>query len=260
MKKNSLFRLFAAVFLTFFIIAIVSLIPAGKDKLHNLFTQTSLVPEVQKKESGNKGISKALDSIFENVGGNVEWVRNESDPDFDTEETESAAKFELPFSSEKDPNKSLSEVTLLYVIDGDTLIVKSKEGEETKVRLIGINTEESVASEEYYKENNEWGKMASAFVKESLSEKIDQSVYLEYDKEEKDRYERTLAYVWLSSDTSDINNMLNVYIVRSGYAETMPMEPNTAYAEELDFYCQEAIAGRRGLWADEEFRKFKGIN
>ena len=73
------------------------------------------------------------------------------------------------------------------VVDGDTLIVYI-DGVRTRVRLIGINTPESVAPEE--ERNTEEGVIASDYVK-TLMEDADYEVWLKYDNERYDQYDRT---------------------------------------------------------------------
>lgn len=128
----------------------------------------------------------------------------------------------------------LEKVRLIRVVDGDTLLAEIEET-ETYVRLIGINAPESVASDEYLektgKENTQEGREASEFVKELLTGQ--EWIWLEYDEEKKDQYERTLAYVWLSEDASDLENMLNARLVAEGYARPMTIKPNVRHAQEL---------------------------
>lgn len=124
---------------------------------------------------------------------------------------------------------------LLYTVDGDTIAVQYS-GEEVRVRLIGINTPESVASEEYLdktgKENTEEGKQASAFLKEYVSDT--EYVYLEFDEILNDDYGRLLAYVWLTETGKDVETqMLNGIMLTKGYAELMIIAPNTKYETEL---------------------------
>ena len=94
--------------------------------------------------------------------------------------------------------KSAPELHGLYevvrVVDGDTIIVDI-DGTETRVRLIGVDTPESVHPDDTL--NSERGKIASDFTSALLTGK---QVYLEYDKEMTDKYGRTLAYVFLSND------------------------------------------------------------
>ncbi|MEK6845087.1 MAG: thermonuclease family protein [Nanoarchaeota archaeon] len=81
------------------------------------------------------------------------------------------------------------------VIDGDT--VKSN---ETSIRLLGINTPEK--NEKYYQE-----------AKDSLNEMIlNKTVRFEYGKDKKDRYNRTLAYIFLN------NENINLKQVERGFA------------------------------------------
>jgi len=144
-------------------------------------------------------------------------------------------KFDVAFEQNAESG-GLVRVELLKVVDGDTLIV-SLDGCRSYIRLIGINTPESVAPDEYLnatgKENTEEGKDASAFTKTILLDT--KYVYLEFDKSEYDPYSRILAYVWLNQDKTNISeNMLNAVILKNGQAEVMTIEPNVKYREEFE--------------------------
>ena len=143
----------------------------------------------------------------------------------------------------------LEEVSLVYVVDGDTLVVTGSDGLEYKVRLIGVDTPESVHSDA--SRNNEFGESASTHTKELLHD-VD-TLYLEYDTQVTDKYNRTLAYVWLTNDTSDINNMLNARILSDGYAVDKVYEPNHRYAEHFAQICQDANDAHAGLWQTEGY-------
>lgn len=122
------------------------------------------------------------------------------------------------------------KVELIRVVDGDTIIV-NYEGEKTRVRLIGINSPESVHEDE--SKNTQEGRDASAFLKEYLADTS--YVWLEFDVEPKDQYERTLAYVWMNADGTDVGqDMLNGIIVDRGYADARSYEPNVKYQEALE--------------------------
>jgi hypothetical protein len=78
---------------------------------------------------------------------------------------------------------------------------------------------------------------AKAFTAESLEGK---EVTLETDEEVEDPYGRMLAYVWIPADAkadakADTNRpeLFNRTLIADGYAETMTVEPNDAYAECL---------------------------
>lgn len=121
------------------------------------------------------------------------------------------------------------KVELVRVVDGDTIIV-NYQNEQTRVRLIGINSPESVHEDE--SKNTQEGRDASAFLKEYLTEV--KYVWLEFDVELRDQYERVLAYVWMNAEGTDIGeDMLNGVIVKNGYAQARSYEPNVKYQEEL---------------------------
>ena len=127
------------------------------------------------------------------------------------------------------------KVELVRVVDGDTIIVNYPK-EQTRVRLIGINSPESVHEDE--SRNTQEGRDASAFLKEYLAEV--EYVWLEFDVEPRDQYERCLAYVWMNAEGTDIgDDMLNGIIVKNGYAEARSYEPNVKYQEGLEEVEQE---------------------
>lgn len=163
---------------------------------------------------------------------------------------------EISIAEEESQNTTAS-VTGLYdldvaalekVVDGDTLWVV-KDGEREKIRLIGIDTPESVHPDQA--KNNEYGEMASDYVKTLLADT--EYVYLAYDEDRTDRYDRTLAYVWLSDDTSDITNMLNAAILMNGYAVNKEYKPNVKYSSEFETLRNMAEESDAGLWAYDEY-------
>lgn len=117
------------------------------------------------------------------------------------------------------------KVPYIRTVDGDTIVVLYN-GEERKVRLIGINCEESVADEEYLsktnQENTDNGKAASEWTNKFLTDISE--VELEFDTIQEDNYGRLLAYVYVDGV------MLNEEILKSGYANLMTIEPNTRYS------------------------------
>lgn len=142
----------------------------------------------------------------------------------------------------------LTEATVLSVVDGDTFYA-AVGSSEIKIRLIGVDTPESVHTDS--SRNTVWGTYASDYTKGILKEGM--SVYLEYDEDPVDKYGRTLAYVWLSQDTSDIQNMLNAVLVNDGYAYDKVYMPNNKYASVFEQLRINAQNSGTGLWADEGF-------
>lgn len=133
-----------------------------------------------------------------------------------------------------DSNIAVEAVTLVRVVDGDTVVVDTATARNIKVRLIGVNSPESVSPDE--SQNTAEGRAASEFTKSKL--KVGNTYYLEYDKDREDDYGRTLAYLWLvDCSKTEINeqfvreNMFNAILLKSGYARTMKIAPNTKYAD-----------------------------
>lgn len=146
----------------------------------------------------------------------------------------------------------LYECKLVKVVDGDTIWVNDESGNPIKVRLIGIDTPESVHSDA--DKNTEWGTLASDHTKELL-DGVD-TVYLEYDEEKTDPYDRTLAYVWLSTDTEYVANMLNTQILYDGYAAPLFYEPNTKYKALFENLYFESVKNKNGLWGNDQFCEY----
>jgi len=123
--------------------------------------------------------------------------------------------------------------TVKRVVDGDTIVLENGE----RVRLIGVDTPESVHPNkpvEYF------AKEASAFTKNMVEGK---KVKLEYDWQRKDRYGRTLAYVYLEDGTH-----LNAEIIKQGYGFAYTKYP-FKYLEEFRKYERKAREEEKGLWA-----------
>ena len=116
------------------------------------------------------------------------------------------------------------------VVDGDTIIVHDPDGNRLRVRLTGINAEESVLEDE--SKNTDEGRAASAFIKDLLSN-VD-TVYLEYDEAQFDQYDRTLAYVWI--DTGSTYVMVNEIMLATDHAEPVYIKPNLRYADTFRQY------------------------
>lgn len=138
--------------------------------------------------------------------------------------------------------------TLVRVVDGDTLAVDIS-GDEYRVRLIGIDTPESVASSQYLemtgKENTQDGELASNFVKNLLTDT--ETVYLQKDVSDTDRYGRLLRYVWLEipDDDRDIeevsSKMLNGILVSEGIAVPAAYPPDTAHQADFEYLAQTSL-------------------
>jgi len=127
--------------------------------------------------------------------------------------------------------------TVKRVVDGDTLVLENKE----RVRLIGVDTPKT----KHPREPVEYfGKEATAFTKKMVQGK---RVRLEFDQANasighKDRYKRTLSYVFLEDGT-----FINAEIIKQGYGYAYTRFP-FKYMDEFRGYQREARDQRRGLW------------
>lgn len=129
---------------------------------------------------------------------------------------------------------------VVRVVDGDTVRVLIN-GEEKTIRLIGMNTPETVDPR---REVQCFGKEASNKARELLS---DQIVYLESDvsQGDTDKYQRLLRYVWLP-DGSNFNKLM----IAEGYAYEYTYDLPYRYQKEFKDAQSEAQKVKRGLWAD----------
>lgn len=144
---------------------------------------------------------------------------------------------------------NLEKAELTRCVDGDTVYVRIENNEEQKLRLIGVDTPETVHPE---KQVEFYGKEASDFTKSNLSGK---NLYLEKDVSHTDRYDRLLRYVWLEAPTeiseSEIRSkMFNAILILDGYGQVSTFPPDVKYSEYFVKFQDEARNNKRGLWAD----------
>ena len=126
------------------------------------------------------------------------------------------------------------------VVDGDTFYIK-KDGQDFKVRLIGVDAPESVAPSSSGKENTKEGEKAAAYLKDLIEGK---NVYLEYDLDTYDQYGRLLAYVY----KSDQQTMIQRLLLSEGFAMVVTYQPNVKYADEFVELQRQARDAGRGFW------------
>ncbi|HPD98767.1 thermonuclease family protein [Candidatus Saccharibacteria bacterium] len=127
-----------------------------------------------------------------------------------------------------------------HVFDGDTISVKM-DGREEKVRLIGVDTPETI------KPNSPvecYGVAASNNLKSLLSAK---TVRLESDpiNQNRDRYDRLLRYVYTQEGT-----LVNEQIIREGFGFAYLSFPFTK-AEEFRLAQVDARQNNRGVWGGQ---------
>jgi micrococcal nuclease len=124
------------------------------------------------------------------------------------------------------------------VIDGDTLAADI-DGDDEHVRLIGIDTPESVARD---RPDECYGKEASERLRALLP--VGSPIRLERDVEPRDQYDRLLAYVYRASD----GLFVNATLVDEGFAEAKAFAPNTTLQQDFLAAENRAHAAGKGFW------------
>ena len=134
-------------------------------------------------------------------------------------------------------------VLVTRIVDGDTIVVRDDQGDSVKVRLIGVDTPETVHPN---KSVQRYGKEASRFTKNLLK---GEKVYLIPDAQQgaTDRYGRTLAHVYRFPD----GLFVNAEIIRQGYGHAYTKYPFKYMIEfkQLEKFAREA---EKGLWSPVE--------
>jgi micrococcal nuclease len=150
----------------------------------------------------------------------------------DTTSSSNAASTETSAAPELRGERAVVE----RVIDGDTVDVQ-RDGEVVRVRLLNIDTPET-------KDPNEvvecLGPEATALLEELLPPGT--VVGLEYDQERTDRYDRTLAGVFLEDGT-----LVNAEIARQGLGTPLYIAPNGRFLPPVEEAFAEAEQQQTGL-------------
>lgn len=149
------------------------------------------------------------------------------------------------------PNVRVVKVEVTKVSDGDT-IRATVDGKNQRVRLIGINSPEIAHPEDGIAEQF-YGEEAFAYTKEILEGR---TVYLSFDEESHDQYDRILAYLWLEDPHGFEEDFeyakqyqFNCLLLEQGYAKFVRIPPNLTFAKLHQALAREAEEQRIGMWA-----------
>ncbi len=126
-----------------------------------------------------------------------------------------------------------------YVVDGDTAYITTDEGEED-VRFIGVDTPE-IAHEGNPADC--YGDEAADFTRSALEGK---TVWLTFDGECRDYYDRTLAYIHTGDGDGDFYER---ELLQGGWASTLAIEPNTSFEDLFNEDERDARDAGQGLWS-----------
>ena len=135
-------------------------------------------------------------------------------------------------------SRPADQAIVIRVVDGDTLDV-DLQGAEIRVRLLGIDTPETVDES---RPVQCYGSEASAQLALLLPEGA--AVRVERDQEARDRFGRLLVYLYRVDD----DLFVNAALIEGGYATTLSIAPNTMRAREFEILRLQAQRDKRGLW------------
>jgi micrococcal nuclease len=125
---------------------------------------------------------------------------------------------------------------VVRAVDGDTLEVALDDGPTETVRLIGVDTPETVKPDTAVQC---FGPRASAFEHSRVEGR---RVRLLTGVEPRDHYGRLLAYVWVDG------RLLEDELLRRGLARVLTFHPNDRFAHSFESIAQKAGKAGKGLW------------
>jgi micrococcal nuclease len=131
-------------------------------------------------------------------------------------------------------------IPIIAVHDGDTVSVIINQRRE-KVRLIGIDAPEIG--------QKPWGERAKKYL-ETLLSSSDWKARLEFDIDKRDKYGRILAYLWTTH-----GEMINLLMLKAGYAMLYTFPPNIKYADDLMAAQREAKDSGLGIWGEKGLKE-----
>lgn len=195
----------------------------------------------KEKSTNNVTFEEYLNSKTNTILNSTSIAANQNSNSSNTKENSNKTKSNTNNSSSSNsneikPNGKITNLTVKRVVDGDTLVLE-KEGTEYKVRLIGVNTPESVHLDKT--KNTEFGKVASEFTKKRLENK---TVDIEFDAGPTDRYGRLLVYLYVDGVS------YNEVLLEEGMAQVMIYSPNVKNAELYKSIEKVAKDKKVGLW------------
>ncbi|MCQ6276788.1 thermonuclease family protein [Bacillus sp. V3B] len=181
--------------------------------------------DIEQTQSDEPEVAKTEDKLEEPKQTNA-----------DNEERKEESKSE----TKKDKQSEYPQATVNRVIDGDTIEI-SMNGEEEDVRLLLIDTPETKGPN---KPVEPFGPEATDYAKEVLEGK---TVGIQVGTEERDKYDRLLAYAWVGDKT------FQEMILEKGLARTAYLYNDLTMLDE--FHEAQDVARNQGIgvWSIEGY-------
>lgn len=198
------------------------------DNIENAVTKE---PQVETHKAKN---------IVEEVLGNNNYNNKESKESTEKETEVERETVPIVVQDKYTTSKKLKTYAVEKVVDGDTFFIIYN-GKKEKVRLIGVDTPESV---NYNPDKNcKFGEIASYYTKKLIEGK---SVEIELgESQDRDIYNRLLAYVYVDKE------MLNYKLAYNGYAVAMSVPPNIRYSNLFKQAQIRAQNTKVGMWKSD---------
>ena len=137
-------------------------------------------------------------------------------------------------------NPQQADWTVVSIQDGDTIEIS----DGRRIRYIGIDAPESPhdggEAEPYAEQATDYNRRLMRGARVRLA--------LDTEHPIKDRYGRTLAYVFVSTDAKGGWKFVNAEMVLAGYALAKRFPPNTRHAAALSALEELAARKKRGMW------------
>ena len=127
---------------------------------------------------------------------------------------------------------------VVRVADGDTLTVRFDNGEEETLRLLDIDTPETVHPS---KPEECFGAQASDYTKRLMGQRV------RVEEKGRDRYGRLLSYVWSGDDEDSV--LWNVRLLEEGLAVYNDYGNPGRYADISRAAAEKALLAGVGLWS-----------
>lgn len=219
-----------------------------KEALYALLMATTLL--VGCTESQESPLSQEETPVTTVETKNTETVSEPSEEEASSETTVEPTSTGKPSYYVAAPVGQTFPATITKVSDGDTVKIKLSNGKEESVRLLLIDTPETVHPS---KPVQPFGPEASAFAKEFF--KVGDTVNVDIDVSERDKYGRLLAYLWKDGI------LYQDAIIEAGLARVAYVyAPNTAYVDSLRE--NQSIAQKKGIgiWSIENYASEQGFD
>jgi len=133
---------------------------------------------------------------------------------------------------------------VVRVADGDTLTVRFGNGEEETIRLLDVDTPETVHPS---RPEECFGAQASDYTKGLMRQRV------RIESMGRDRYGRLLAYVWTGDEEDGV--LWNVRLLEEGLAVYNDYGNPGRYADRTRATAEEAMLAGVGLWSACEIRE-----